>query len=272
MEDEKKYCVYLITNMLDGKQYAGKTKLTVKGRFNQHKSEARKGNERYICRAIRKHGESNFKVCCIREKLTLKEANREEKFLIKILNLANDSFGYNLTLGGDGVIPNEATVEKMKRNSGMRRWDLPDEEMSRLYKSGMSAIEIGKKFNCGHTAVRRHLRWMGVEIRTVKEWRNVKTPEERSEFCLKRRHLDNHILSRLYSEGWTQQQIANQFNVALTTVFRRIAKTNLPKRPNAAPGFRDKRFEIASERDAYIQSLREAEESGKPAHGLLPSP
>lgn len=234
-EDPRRYCVYLITNLINGKQYAGKTYRTARLRWNAHKSEAKQNNNRYLCKAIRRYGPEAFVVVTVREGMTKQQANEEERLLIRTLNLTDAEFGYNLTEGGDGVFPNEATVARMRERSGMRRWDLPDEEIAELYRQGFSAVFIGKKFNCAPTAVRRHLRWAGVPIRGLDEWRNLLTPEQRSENTNKRKDIDNDHLAGLYLSGVLMEDLAKQFKVSVTTIYRRLVKTGIERRPHGKP-------------------------------------
>ena len=94
--------IYLITNNINGKMYVGQTSKTVSQRFKMHVHDSYRNNERYnsaLHRAIRKYGESNFKV------ETLEECNIEilgdrEVYWINRLNTFKD--GYNMTLGGEG--------------------------------------------------------------------------------------------------------------------------------------------------------------------------
>jgi hypothetical protein len=44
--------VYLITNLINGKDYVGQTIRSISWRFSQHKSSARRGDNLALCRAI----------------------------------------------------------------------------------------------------------------------------------------------------------------------------------------------------------------------------
>jgi group I intron endonuclease len=65
--------IYLIRNRINGKGYVGQTIQTMRKRWSLHKSEAKRGTDFAICRAIRKHGVANFSI----EELTRGTGERE---------------------------------------------------------------------------------------------------------------------------------------------------------------------------------------------------
>lgn len=92
--------IYLITNLLNGAQYVGKTQRSVELRFKEHCSAYSHGFNTYIGNAIHKYGEENFRVD------TLKVVEDDaweywERFYIKELKTLYTQGGYNLTPGGD---------------------------------------------------------------------------------------------------------------------------------------------------------------------------
>jgi hypothetical protein len=52
--------VYVITNLINGKQYVGQTIQSVAKRFKQHSSDNRSG--RHMHASIKFHGEENFSI------------------------------------------------------------------------------------------------------------------------------------------------------------------------------------------------------------------
>lgn len=106
---EKKYKVYLITNMISGHQYVGFTSLPPKKRWSNGKGY--KENV-YFYNAIKKYGWNNFKKEILEENLTQQEAKEKEIFYINKFDTFNN--GYNKTLGGDsGIIHTPETKEKI---------------------------------------------------------------------------------------------------------------------------------------------------------------
>lgn len=162
--------IYRATNLINGKCYIGQTVLGLKKRIQLHIAAAyRKNNGCYntkFYRAIRKHGDQNFK-WDILTKASQDQLNLLEKSYI--WGLSTYEFGYNSTLGGDGVIC-ERTVEhnrkisesnKGKRNSPETRQKIsisvkayfaqnPQKPMSAETKRKLSNSRKGMKFSEEH--------------------------------------------------------------------------------------------------------------------------
>jgi group I intron endonuclease len=94
------YSIYLVVNTVNGKKYVGQTKGKVSRRWTNHKSSARRGQDCYFYRAIRKHGHENFKLFVLELSDTLEQSNDAERFWIKYFDTTNDAFGYNGLIGG----------------------------------------------------------------------------------------------------------------------------------------------------------------------------
>ncbi len=138
---DRPFSIYLVTNIVTGKVYVGKTGNTVHDRWTDHKSNARRGAEGYLYRSMRKHGEINFQVQTIATVPTETEANNLERIWILLLESHRESFGYNLTLGGDGVRMNEATKIKISRTRTGVSFHTPES------KAKISAAHKGKKLS-----------------------------------------------------------------------------------------------------------------------------
>lgn len=113
--------VYLITNRIDGKQYVGQhSGSDLQKYWLRHKYLAinNYNKERYLYRAICKHGFENFEI----KPLVIVESKWEmdlyEKGLIKSFNTKSPN-GYNLTDGGEGVIglPKELLEKRARKIS-----------------------------------------------------------------------------------------------------------------------------------------------------------
>lgn len=95
--------IYLITNLLDGKQYVGQT---TKGYMQRWKSHCRYANRRkqnrlspqLIDTVIDKYGIENFKIELL-ETVPFEQKDTKEQFYIRKYDTYNN--GYNLTIGGD---------------------------------------------------------------------------------------------------------------------------------------------------------------------------
>lgn len=114
--------IYCITNLVNGKQYIGKTKHLLDRRWEKHcKDGLRAGRNRsYLHNAIAKHGVDKFvckQVAVAFSEKTLNEA--ECRWIATLRTLAPN--GYNLRSGGDGGILHPTTCAKMSA-SGKVVW------------------------------------------------------------------------------------------------------------------------------------------------------
>lgn len=107
--------VYLVTNLVDGKMYIGKTEKTIRGRWREHLKNAKqpKRHQEYLYRALRKHGPENFHVQQLAKATTTEELNRLEQLWILVLKTLSPD-GYNMTAGGDGVPATPEIREKLR--------------------------------------------------------------------------------------------------------------------------------------------------------------
>lgn len=110
---ERKWCVYKHTNKINGKCYIGITSQCTNKRWRNGKGY--KGQIFY--NAIQKYGWDNFEHEILYTNLTEEEAKEKEIEYIKKYKTNNNKFGYNATLGGDGIkgyIHNEESFFKIK--------------------------------------------------------------------------------------------------------------------------------------------------------------
>jgi group I intron endonuclease len=106
--------VYVVRNRVNGKVYVGKTQLTLTRRWSVHVSNASRGVNTYFYAALRKYGASCFDVSLVSSHAdTPKQLNEQERYFIAKYRASEREFGYNLTQGGEGMIPNETTRKKM---------------------------------------------------------------------------------------------------------------------------------------------------------------
>lgn len=114
MMEEKEYVVYAHINKINKKVYVGQTCQMLQRRWRDGKGYIAQNT--YFANAITKYGWDNFTHIVLEEGLTKDEADYYEKFYIKEFHSNENQYGYNLTLGGGGVLPSEETREKMKKN------------------------------------------------------------------------------------------------------------------------------------------------------------
>jgi group I intron endonuclease len=123
------YKIYLITNLLNKKQYVGITKFSIEERFLQH---TRRGF--LLTEAIQKYGKEQFLIELIEKVESIERAYELEQYYIKKYDTKVPS-GYNLTDGGDGLYGVVIDDEDRKRRSKV---------MKKLHKEKRTGMH-GKK-------------------------------------------------------------------------------------------------------------------------------
>lgn len=105
--------IYLVTNLLNGKKYVGKTLKATKARWADHVKDARNNSMCILHKAVRKYGAQNFSV------RTLKRCTEplldacETHFIRRHGSLGRH--GYNMTPGGTGVPKTKAMIRKTSK-------------------------------------------------------------------------------------------------------------------------------------------------------------
>jgi len=116
MENKVYGYIYLITNLINGKQYTGQTVLTIEERFKIHYDDSRRKNcKMVICRAIKKYGIKNFKIEEIDVAYNQEQLNLIEGVYMSWFNTLTPN-GYNIKeiINGKGRHSKE-TREKLKK-------------------------------------------------------------------------------------------------------------------------------------------------------------
>ena len=117
-------CVYIVTNIVNGKKYVGRTTDTARRRWYGHLRSARKGSGFYLHSAIRKYGEDNFTVETIQESDDEEYLSVAEMFTIDKLGTRTPN-GYNLTDGGEGsfgrIVSEESRRKASETNKGQKQ-------------------------------------------------------------------------------------------------------------------------------------------------------
>ena len=124
LDDEKKWCVYVHTNKINGKKYVGITsKENPKNRWKN--GHGYRYNE-YFWNAIQKYGWNNFSHEILSTNLTIRDACQAEMDYIKLFNCKSPN-GYNNSYGGDGHDGHAVTQEARKKISEANKGRLAGE-------------------------------------------------------------------------------------------------------------------------------------------------
>lgn len=114
------YYIYRFTNKNNGKIYIGKTN-NVERRQIEHLSKSKTSNNGHFYNAIRKYGFDCFEMDILIECENEDEAYLKETDYIKLYKSNEKDFGYNSTLGGEGLKGiSEDTRRKMSENAKLR--------------------------------------------------------------------------------------------------------------------------------------------------------
>lgn len=140
--------IYCITNLINGKQYVGKTTSTIEERFKEHCRDSRKErcNKRPLYDAMNKYGIENFKIEELEQVDDPTLLSNKEKYWIKELNTWGHT-GYNASKGGDGKV----------------LYDY--KEIIDLYNMGYSQKQVAKKVGCCDDTVSKVLKAHNIPIR-----------------------------------------------------------------------------------------------------------
>lgn len=95
--------IYVITNLINLKQYVGKTSYSLEKRWKEHQYDYKKSEinqHRPLYNAMLKYGIENFDIRPLEINIPEEKIDEREQFWISHLNTFYS--GYNATLGGDG--------------------------------------------------------------------------------------------------------------------------------------------------------------------------
>ena len=134
------YFVYKLTCTTNGKIYIGASQ-DPKNRLYQHRSDARRGSQTYLHKAMRKHGVDNFKMEVIYEAATEQEMFDAEIRLIKEHDSQHRVVGYNITSGGEGAShPTSETTKKTLSEIATATWASKSEEEMEAFRIKMQSV------------------------------------------------------------------------------------------------------------------------------------
>lgn len=142
--------IYKITNMINNKVYIGQAQ-DIKRRWKEHRFSSKQGST-VLYLAMRKYGIENFSFEII-EECSMEEMSEKEIFYIKQYNSyvhAENSNGYNMTLGGEGNRGFLVSMKTRKKISESKKGIFPTEETRRKL-SELRRGEGNSMFNKQHS-------------------------------------------------------------------------------------------------------------------------
>ena len=109
------YSVYIIENDVNDLKYVGITKNSLKQRFAGHLRKAKRGIRTRLYDAMRQYGIAKFHIRLVEDNIPFVDGADKERFYIKLFNTYEN--GYNMTIGGKGVVGYHFTDEVRKKIS-----------------------------------------------------------------------------------------------------------------------------------------------------------
>lgn len=191
--------IYLIRNTINDKVYVGQTTVSIKLRFQNHLSAARRGLDYIVGKAIRKYGEQNFHIELLEECL-VEELNEREKYWISYFKSIDNRFGYNISIGG-----NATYVKKYLDNS----------KVIELFNNGIPAFKIAKTLHVGIPRITNILKENNIPY-------GVTLQKTNKEVCKE--------ICELYIKGYGTMDICRKFNIGKGTVRKVLLSSNIKLR------------------------------------------
>ena len=151
------YQIYLVTNLINNKKYVGqviKSRGYIK-RFKEHVNDSLSGRKQcYFHNAIKHYGPDSFSLLLLEDDVEECAVDEREKYWIKYYDTMDKSFGYNMTLGGQGVHGyrfTDADREKMSKKS-QQFWDeaKKDDEFMKMWSERVSQTLKNRSFTEEH--------------------------------------------------------------------------------------------------------------------------
>lgn len=246
--------IYCITNTVTGKRYVGQTCTGVRNRWNKHAWLAltKNVNTRFY-ESIRKHGKSAFKTSVLQSCDSLEEANQAEKRWVAELMTTNQSFGYNMTEGGDqqqaGWIMGAEAREKIaasKRGKPLTARTVKTDE------AHQPIVEAFKRLNARELVAQELGVSRGHVTKVLLRWKRLHDPDLKvgpehhgnavGQALIRRADIANSKIFEMFDSGHSRGEIAHELDVSYGHVKMVI---NRRKRRNFYPPIQPKQSSVS---------------------------
>lgn len=134
--------LYCVTNLVNGKQYVGKTTLSVQKRWSYHCRASNQKIARPLSRAIMKYGASSFSVHELCGATSRSVLDQLERHYIAMMGTRRPH-GYNLALGGEGGPWHQESREKLSATK-LQFWSDPANK-SRMLGRMVDPVVMAKR-------------------------------------------------------------------------------------------------------------------------------
>lgn len=191
--------IYKISNTVNNRVYIGQTVFSIEERWKQHISasfDTGFRGDNLLYRAMRKHGRDKFHIETI-EKVEDNKLSERETYWIKYYDSYNN--GYNMTLGGEGVI----------------LYDI--DTFLELWNKGYSTSEIADMVGCCQATVSRRLQVIIPNFIELSHQRGHERPRE----DYKNR---DEIIKKMWEEGKSGTEIKEFLGVDISTITRHLKR------------------------------------------------
>ena len=138
--EDKNFCLYVHVNKTNGKQYCGITSQDPQKRWRNGNGYPR---NKYFNSAIQKYGWDGFEHRILLDGLDYYEACDAERQYIAYHNLTDRQYGYNQTIGGEGIVGIEYTDELRKKISESHKGRITSDETKKLISKKNSGTNNG---------------------------------------------------------------------------------------------------------------------------------
>jgi group I intron endonuclease len=154
----KTYSIYIITCVVNAKQYIGIT-YSLRKRWNEHRLAKR---DTALHNAIRKHGLDNFVFTNFASSYDWESACYIEQMLIAEKNTMTP-YGYNMTAGGEGAFGVKQSAESLaKRSAKLKGKPLSEEHKAKI--GATNAIRLKGKVQSEETKLKRSKAMKGFKM------------------------------------------------------------------------------------------------------------
>lgn len=207
---ERKGCIYVITNLLNGKQYVGQT-IDFKRRWWQHCHPSYE-EDQAINKAIQKYGKKKFECKIVHDDIPESKLNDWEKYYINEVYNTYKGYGYNCHIGGS---------DTRGINNPMYGGNF-----SKEHRRKISEANTGKKngfYGKNHTQETKKIisqKAKGREYSEESIKKQIETKKKNKSFSFMTIELAEKVIKKYTTTNSTQQEIANYYELGYKTVSR----------------------------------------------------